>query len=216
MKHVPNILSVIRMALSLSLLLFLGDRTLFFIIYIICGITDVFDGAIARKTNTASALGARLDSAGDFLFFIVVLDCIAIWAGKSALPLLPYVGAVVLLRFVNLGISGIRFRVFASVHTFGNKAAGILVFLSFGVYILSDALWAFIPVCAVAGLSAIEETAILLTSKELDLDRKSIFIKTNNPEGFTPQQAAVFGYQYGEKRGAPERKRDVATYTGSF
>jgi CDP-diacylglycerol--glycerol-3-phosphate 3-phosphatidyltransferase len=170
-------LSVLRMALSLSLLLFLGNRILFFVVFVICGLTDVLDGAIARKTDSQSALGARLDSAGDFLFFIIVLDCIAIWAGNSALTLLPYVAAVVLLRFVNLGIVGIRFRVFAGVHTWGNKVSGILVFISFGVYILTDALWAFIPVCGVAGLSALEETLILLTSKTLDLDRKSIFIK---------------------------------------
>lgn len=179
-KHLPNILSVIRMALSLSLLLFLGNRWLFFAVFMICGLTDVLDGAIARKHNVQSALGARLDSAGDFLFFIIMLDCIAIWAGRSALYLLPYVAAVVLLRFLNLAVAGIKFRVFASVHTWGNKAAGILVFISFGVYILTDAVWAFIPVCTVAGLSAIEETVILVTSKTLDLDRKSIFTRDWN------------------------------------
>jgi len=165
------------MALSLCLLLFLGDRMLLFIVFVICALTDVLDGVIARHYNAQSALGARLDSAGDFLFFITALVCIAIWEGEQSLTLLPYAGVLALIRFVNLGISRIRFRVFASVHTWGNKAAGILVFISFGVYVLTGALWAFIPACAVAGLSAAEETLILLTSKKLDLDRKSIFIK---------------------------------------
>lgn len=178
-RHVPNMLSVLRMALSLSLLLFLGNRLLFFIIFLLCGLSDLLDGMIARKTNSQSALGARLDSAGDILFFIVVLDCIAIWAGRQALALLPYVAAIVLLRFINLAIAGIRFRIFAAIHTYANKAAGILVFISFGVYVLTNAIWAFIPVCIVAGLSALEETLILLTSKELDLDSKSLFSRHN-------------------------------------
>lgn len=178
-RHIPNILSVLRMALSLSLLLFLGNRLVFFIVFLICGLSDLLDGLIARKTNSQSALGARLDSAGDIIFFIVVLDCIAIWAGKQALALLPYVGAIVLLRFVNLAIAGIRFRTFAVIHTYANKTAGIFVFISFGAFVLTNAVWAFIPVCIVAGLSAIEETLILLTSKELDLDRKSLFTRHN-------------------------------------
>lgn len=36
------------------------------------------------------------------------------------------------------------------------------------------------------------------------------------PEGFAPQQAAVFGYPSGNKASVPERRQDVVTYTGTF
>jgi nitroreductase len=36
------------------------------------------------------------------------------------------------------------------------------------------------------------------------------------PEGFKPQQAAVFGYRAGEKADAPERSLDAVTFTGTF
>jgi len=40
-------------------------------IYLLCGFTDMVDGTIARKTNSASEFGARLDTISDFIFFVV-------------------------------------------------------------------------------------------------------------------------------------------------
>jgi phosphatidylglycerophosphate synthase len=177
-KHIPNTLSALRMALSASLFLFLENRGVFFIIFILCGLSDLLDGMIARRTHSQSALGARLDSAGDMLFFLTVLACVVIWAGEEILLLLPYIAAIVVIRFINMAIAAIRFHKFAIIHTYANKAAGLLVFVSFGVYILTSSIIAFVLLCVVAALSALEETLILITSKELDLDRKSVFVKS--------------------------------------
>ncbi len=175
-KHIPNALSVLRMVLSLCLFLFLGSRTVFFIIFLLCGLTDLLDGIIARRTHSQSPLGARLDSFGDLLFFLTVLACVVMWAGEETLLLLPYIAAIVIVRFINMAIAAMRFHKFAIIHTYANKATGLLVFIAFGVYILTSSIFAFVPVCVAAALSALEETLILITSKELDLDRKSIFI----------------------------------------
>jgi nitroreductase len=40
--------------------------------------------------------------------------------------------------------------------------------------------------------------------------------KLGVPEGYEPQQAAVFGYPEGEKKSAPARNLDVVTYIGEF
>lgn len=40
--------------------------------------------------------------------------------------------------------------------------------------------------------------------------------KLGVPDGYKPQQAAVFGYPSGNKPKAPERKQDVVTYVGKF
>lgn len=40
--------------------------------------------------------------------------------------------------------------------------------------------------------------------------------KLGVPEGYEPQQAAVFGYQEGAKKEPPARKTDVVTYIGQF
>lgn len=170
-------LSVLRMALSLSLFLFLGSRAIYFTVFLLCGLTDLLDGIIARKTHSQSALGTRLDSFGDLLLYLTVLACTVIWAGVEILVLLPYIVAIVIIRFVNLAIAAVRFHRFSVIHTYANKATGLLVFISFGIYILTSAMLAFVPVCVIAALAALEETLILISSKELDLDRKSIFTK---------------------------------------
>lgn len=177
MKYIANILTASRIVLSLLLPFFLNDRMIFFTIFILCGVTDVLDGFLARRLKTASALGARLDSAADLVFYIVMFVCMFIMAWGSLLEVLPYIIVIVLIRLLNMAICALKFRTFAILHTWGNKATGMLVFVSFGVYILVNAVVAFIPVCVIAALSALEEAVILIRTEKLDLNRKSLFIK---------------------------------------
>ena len=65
MKQIPNILSAVRILLSFLLLALTKDTTLFLIVYLIIGISDVLDGWLARSLQVQSELGARLDSIGD-------------------------------------------------------------------------------------------------------------------------------------------------------
>jgi CDP-diacylglycerol--glycerol-3-phosphate 3-phosphatidyltransferase len=48
----------------MSIILFLTETfsIAFYIIYIYCGISDMLDGFIVRKSKNASEIGARLDS----------------------------------------------------------------------------------------------------------------------------------------------------------
>lgn len=46
---------------------------MFFCFYTFAGITDVLDGFIARRTNTESDKGARLDSIADLMFYTVMI-----------------------------------------------------------------------------------------------------------------------------------------------
>ena len=53
---VPNLLTVARIAGSAVLLLVTPFTAAFYIIYTLTGVTDVFDGYIARKTNSEASL----------------------------------------------------------------------------------------------------------------------------------------------------------------
>lgn len=175
MKHVPNIITVCRMALSVLLLCFISNRTAFFIVFVICGVTDLLDGMIARRTKTESAAGARLDSAADLLMFGIMTACVLIWKGAELEGLLPYLAVAVLLRIANMAIAAFKYRSFALLHTWGNKITGASVFISYAVFVPADDVRVFLPVCILATLSALEETVIHLTTDKLDLDRPSIF-----------------------------------------
>ncbi|MBQ2840530.1 MAG: CDP-alcohol phosphatidyltransferase family protein, partial [Oscillospiraceae bacterium] len=70
-KQIANIVSSCRILLSITLLFCPLFSVGFYCTYILCGFTDMVDGTIARKTNSVSEFGARLDTISDFIFFVV-------------------------------------------------------------------------------------------------------------------------------------------------
>lgn len=71
---VPNLLSVIRIVLiPVFAVLFLGDNQIAALIVLaVSGLTDLFDGKIARRFNQVSALGKILDPVADKLTQITI------------------------------------------------------------------------------------------------------------------------------------------------
>lgn len=67
MKHIPNLLSAARLAISpcLFVLLWRREYKLAFAICIIAGLTDALDGLLARRMQVSSRLGAYLDPIAD-------------------------------------------------------------------------------------------------------------------------------------------------------
>lgn len=65
-NYLPNLLSIARIALAGLLLI--NQQPLFSVCYLICGLTDVLDGFIARNYRLQTTLGSKLDSLGDFVF----------------------------------------------------------------------------------------------------------------------------------------------------
>lgn len=61
-RNMANIITCCRIVCSILMIFFHMPSTPFYILYMICGLSDVLDGIIARKTNTASSFGARLDT----------------------------------------------------------------------------------------------------------------------------------------------------------
>ena len=68
-----NVITVIRILCSVALLFCQFPSPAFYYLYVTAGITDMIDGAVARKTNTVSEFGAKLDTAADFVFVAVCL-----------------------------------------------------------------------------------------------------------------------------------------------
>ena len=68
MKHLPNILSSLRIVGTVVLLLSDVSSILFGVLYIVCGISDIADGWLARKLKCVTRTGALLDSVADICF----------------------------------------------------------------------------------------------------------------------------------------------------
>lgn len=175
MKHLANIISMSRIIISIIMLYFYKNELLFITLYLTCGLSDVVDGYIARKTNTHSSIGAKLDSLGDFIMFGIIIIIILIKSGDRIVAFFPWIIIIALIRCINLIIGAYKYHSFVSLHTLGNKFTGFLVFIVPLLFVIFHTTKIFWPVCIIALLSAIEEGIIHLTSHKLNLNRKSIF-----------------------------------------
>jgi len=187
-KNLPNIISCLRIAGTVCLLLMEPLSALFLVIYTLTGLSDVLDGAIARRYGTTSELGARLDSIADLLFYTLILIRIlpVMWV---VLPKVIWVavGAVLAVGITAYLIAAYRYKRFSSMHTYMNKFTGLMVF---GVpYAISSPI--AVPYCwcvvAVAMLSSLEELFIHVSSKEYDPGRKTLMKREQNVSQETPK-----------------------------
>lgn len=127
-KHLANILSSIRIVAGAFLYLFSDITGGFIILYIICGITDLLDGPIARKTGSTSSLGAILDTVGDaitYMAFVKILLVQHLVPRFIVIWMLGVLGLHLICGFVSL----IRVKKFFIVHSLFGKLLGGSVFV---------------------------------------------------------------------------------------
>lgn len=94
-KHVPNILSALRIALvPVFILAFVrGKSALCATVFIISGISDIADGFIARKFCATSNLGKILDPIADKLTYASAFFCLC---ADGKIPLFFVIGFTVI------------------------------------------------------------------------------------------------------------------------
>lgn len=164
-----------RVLLSIGLLFLLDRPNLFIPLYVLAGLTDAVDGFIARKLQLTSSLGAKLDSIGDFFYFIVLGIYLLYNYQELLSPFLMPVLLVFAIRVAAIVIGLVKYGELTMIHTFANKAAGIAVFLlPVFLWLIFD--WFVYVVLIIVTTSAIEEFLIItISKKKIDLNRRSIF-----------------------------------------
>ena len=172
----PNGITCLRIIGATALLGLPPLSVSFFILYTLCGFSDVLDGWVARLTRQQSEFGAKLDSLSDLLFYAVMLGKIfpLLWT------LLPKeiwiaVSAILVIRILSYVTAAIRYKRFASLHTYLNKATGLALF---SVPYCLNRPWgigycAF--VCVVGALASTEELIIHLRSARYTADTKTLW-----------------------------------------
>ena len=174
MKLIANYISISRIFLAITLLLVKPLSIVFIAIYIICGISDIFDGYIARKTKTISKLGDNIDSVAD-LIMVVVMMIILYPIIKLTVQIIIWIVIIGIIRVVSMIVVFVKYKTFEMLHTYGNKITGLVLFTVpiLLVFLQSEVL--MYAICMVASISAIEELFIHLSSNELKISKKSIF-----------------------------------------
>ena len=158
-KQIANIMTISRILCSICLLLCPIFSIGFYILYLFCGFTDMVDGTIARKTNTASDFGARLDTVADSVFvavcFVKILPCMDFPAW-----LWTWIAVIAIIKTGSIVWGLIRNKKLISMHTMLNKVTGFLLFLLPLTFGLMEPVYSSAVVCSFATLAAIHEVYI--------------------------------------------------------
>ena len=155
---IANCITVSRILFSLAMILFSPSSVPFTVLYLLCGLTDVLDGFLARKLHTESKTGERLDSIAD-LFFAVVYTL-------KILPLMnvPYwiwiwTAIIAVTKITGIVIASGKVHQLVIEHSFGNKLTGLLLYLLPLSVHIADVKYGATLVCAVATGTVIKEMA---------------------------------------------------------
>ena len=125
---IANSITVCRIPFSLALLVFSPHSVPFAVFYLLCGVSDVLDGFLAKKLHTESKTGERLDSIAD-LFFAAVYAVRILPLLHIPLWLWVWIGIIAGIKIAGILIARKKAHRLSIEHSFGNKLTGFLLFL---------------------------------------------------------------------------------------
>ncbi len=151
-----NIITCIRIVLSVALLFCPALSSAFYALYLAAGFTDLIDGAVARKTGTVSVLGSRLDTIADIVFTAVCLI--------KLLPILDvpawlyaWISVIAIIKLINIAAGYARQKAFVAVHSAANRIAGAFLFVFPLTLAWIELKYSAAAVCAAATIAAVHE-----------------------------------------------------------
>ena len=166
-----NIITCIRIICSIALLFCPAFSPAFYVLYVTAGVSDMADGAVARKTDTVSEFGSKLDTAADFVLVVV---CLIKLVPVIRMPawLIIWLIVIAVVKAINLISGYVMRKEVVALHTVMNKVTGILLFILPLTLTFIDLKYSGALVSAVATFAAIQEGHLIRTGT-----------KKNNPAG---------------------------------
>ena len=159
-----NIITIIRILCSIAILFCPVFSVAFYSLYITAGLSDMIDGWIARKTNTVSDFGSKLDTVADVIFVVV---CLIKLLPVMEIPVWLYVwiGVIALIKVINIVSGYVVQKQFVAVHSVMNKVTGVLLFVLPLTISFVDLKYSATAVCIVATFAAVQEGHFIRTKK---------------------------------------------------
>ncbi len=155
-KQIANIITSSRILCAIFLLFCPVFSVVFYLVYLFCGITDMIDGTVARKIKAVSEFGAKLDTVADIVFIAV---CLAKMLPLMHLPiwLWIWIAVIAIIKIKNILLGIICGKQLIAMHTFLNKATGLLLFFFPLTLNFIEPIYSSVVVCSLATLAAIQE-----------------------------------------------------------
>ena len=165
-KHLANIITASRAVFSVPLLFIPLSSAWFYTLYLFCGLTDMIDGTVARKTGAVSKFGSRLDTFADFVFVLVcsikilpIID-IPVW-------LWAWIIIIALIKMFNFALVFVRKKELLSIHSTLNKVIGFALFLLPLSLSFVETTYSVATICALATIAAMQEVYFVAKGKEV-------------------------------------------------
>ena len=155
-RYAANIITGCRIAFSILMLTVPVFSFWFYAMYLAGGVTDMIDGTVARRTNSVSAFGSRLDTLADFVFIssalIKILPAVDVpkWS-------LAWTFVIAMIKIVSAALGLIRSKRILVEHTVMNKITGFLLFLLPLTFGCIEIRYSALGVCSIATAAAIQE-----------------------------------------------------------
>lgn len=151
-----NVITLVRILCSIAILFCPALSAAFYALYITAGLTDMADGWVARKTNTVSEFGAKLDTVADVIF---VVACLVKLLPVMDIPvwLEVWIGIIALIKVINIVSGFVVQKRFVAVHSLMNKVTGAILFALPLTFSFVDLKYSATVVCVVATFAAVQE-----------------------------------------------------------
>ena len=161
-----NVITGLRILVSAVLVFCPVFSQIFYVLYLIAGLSDMVDGIIARKTNSVSEFGSRFDGVADFVFVAV---CLIKILPVMDIPIWLYVWTAVIffVKIINIILGYALHKRFIAVHTTMNKVTGVLLFIVPLTLSIVPLIYTGIPICSVATFAAVQEGHFIITGREI-------------------------------------------------
>jgi len=173
----PNLVSATRILIAPLLFAFAIQQmeTWFLGALIFSGLTDVIDGFLARRLKLTSALGAHLDSWGDFVIYVSMAACAWIlWPQLTAEVLFHYT-LILISILLPAGIGLVKFGKLTGYHTWSVKIAVLVTFAGYILLYAGIAAWPFVLASWLCVIAGAEEILITLVLRRERTDVRSLW-----------------------------------------
>ncbi len=163
-KYLANIVTSSRIIGAAILFMCNEFSALYLGVYVYCGLTDLIDGPIARKTGSASSLGAALDTIGDVLTYLSFVKILIL---QNLIPgwLLIWLGINIVFGFIAAFFALKKFKKFYLPHTYLGKCLGGFIFiLPIAVHCSFGQPWMAV-ICSAMSLAILEIFYIQIRNK---------------------------------------------------
>ena len=165
MKNIANYISVSRIIMSILIIGTKAFSVPFFIIYSYCGLSDIADGFFARKYNSESKLGEKIDSLADTVFVLAIMVKII---PTLDLPkeIFIWIISIGIIKLFGIVYGFICYKKIIFLHTIANKIIGFALFITPFCMIKINSVIIYVCLCTFATFAAVLERYYIIKDKQ--------------------------------------------------